>query len=105
MKYIVKESENAYNNYKRDKLLYDTVRSVEKITKTIAIDANFSEYIKYVDIYDTIYVKNYQIHNEKGPAWISHSSVFSTDRERYYLFGEFLTKEEWEKQVQTKLYW
>ena len=52
----------------------------------------------------TFYV-NGRLHNETGPAQIRLNEAGEEDLYLYYLKGRFLTKEEWEQQVQTKLYW
>ena len=51
-----------------------------------------------------LYISNGLLHNENGPAEIQYYKN-QILREFYYLKGKFFKKEEWEKQMQTKLYW
>lgn len=64
---------------------------------------NGSFFIKYGNTH--VYIVNGRLHNETGPAQIRLNEAGEEDLYLYYLKGRFLTKEEWEQQVQTKLYW
>lgn len=54
-------------------------------------------------LYDMYYTNYNQIlHNEQGPAVVLQRGI---PMEEYYLYGKTLSKQEWEEQIQTKLYW
>ena len=46
-----------------------------------------------------------KLHCETGPAFIDYDICDKIVDQKYWLFDKSLTKEEWENQIQTKLYW
>lgn len=54
---------------------------------------------------DIQYWVNGELHNERGPAVIYGPRQDFHREEKYYLCGKRYPKEEWEKQIETKLYW
>lgn len=51
------------------------------------------------------YYLNDQLHREDGMAFIEYDENRVPIRGFYFLFGGGMSKEEWENQIQTKLYW
>ena len=83
----------------------------EIICDSIWEQTNKPEYqigaFKFKSKHFELYILNGLNHNENGPAYISYLHYYKNQilREFYYLKGKFFKKEEWEKQIQTKLYW
>lgn len=59
--------------------------------------------IKYTEQH--VHIFNGKIHNENGPAIIVLDQNLAEDYPIYYLNGEHFSKEKWEEQLKTKLYW
>lgn len=64
---------------------------------------------KFKNKYVEVYILDSLLHNENGPAYLRspacypHSVIDKSGE--YWLYGIYCSKEEWEKQMQTKLYW
>lgn len=103
MEYIIKQCENALSSFSLQQIVrelcvrrYDGSELYEFRRVTACI--------KYVDSHITIYARNSLMHNEEGPAYFGEDATGKPFK-RYFLFGEELTEEQWEEQLQTKLYW
>lgn len=46
-----------------------------------------------------------QLHNEQGPARLSEDFNKNILGKQYFLYNKQFTFEEWQEQIQTKLYW
>ena len=65
-----------------------------------------TSFVPKCQAYYFTYYKHGELHNELGPAYsLFHSSKLEPIEELYYLNNMKYSKEEWEKQIQTKLYW
>lgn len=52
-----------------------------------------------------IWIINGVWHNEKGPAYVEYASKGVVSYKSYWLYDKKLTKQQWEDQLVTKLYW
>ena len=69
----------------------------ERYSDKYSSDRNFSYYRNY-------YNHNAELHNESGSAYVYF--YYDNDKyEEYWLEGEELSREEWEKRMSVKLYW